>query len=104
MFSEQKLSQSGQETTKYWCKNLFTQTNITILNTKNCISKLSTAMFIKRETNGGKVHAYQKLLSFKMLVTYKESLNYISDNSVLCEAAFVGYNSIFCGTLSDIRC
>lgn len=31
--------------------------------------------------------------------------NFTSGNAVRCEAAFVGHNPIFCGTMSnDVRC
>ena len=44
------------------------------------MSELSIKMFTKRETRARKA------------------------NRVRCEATFVGNNSIFCGTLSDVRC
>ena len=75
MFSEEKLSQAGQKTNKVLVKSLFTQTRLTDLNIKNCISKLSIKMSIKWKTRAGKVYAYRILLSFKTSVTQKKFLN-----------------------------
>ena len=63
MFSEQKLSQVGQKNNKIMVK-------ITVLNLKNCRSKLSIEMFIKRKTKAEKTYAYRMLLGFKTLVTF----------------------------------
>ena len=60
-------------------------------------------MFIKRKTRAGRAHAYRMLLSFKTSVTQKK-LNLLPDNGVRCEVAFVGHNSIFYRTLSDVQC
>ena len=38
---------------------------------KNCISKLTIKMFIKRKTRAGQAYAYRMLLGFKTSVTYK---------------------------------
>ena len=43
--------------------------HFTGLNIKNCISKVSIKMFMKRKTRVGKVYAYRMLLSFKTWVT-----------------------------------
>ena len=50
MFSEEKMSYTGQKTNKVLVKNLFTQKHLMILNTKktakvNCVLK----MLIKRK-------------------------------------------------------
>ena len=43
------------------------------------------------------------LLSFKTLLNYNFFLFFFTpDNCVLCQAAFVGHNSNFCQTLSDV--
>ena len=49
MFSEEKLSQARQKLNKVLVKYLFTQTQLTILNKKKYISKLSIKMFIKKK-------------------------------------------------------
>ena len=49
-------------------------------------------------------YAYRMLLSFKTMVAYNKKINLTPDNCVHCEAAFVGHNSIFHRTLSDVRC
>ena len=59
MFSEDKMSQTGQKNQKVLIKNLFTQTHLTVLNA------------IKRKTRAGKAYAYRMFLSFKTSVTYK---------------------------------
>ena len=72
MFSEEKLSQTLQKSSKILVKNLFTQTHLTVLNIKgNCISKLSIKMFIKRKTRAERVYAYRMLLNFKTSATDK---------------------------------
>ena len=61
-------------------------------------------MFIERKTRAVKTYAYLMLLSLKNLVTFEKKFNFTPDNSCArCEADFVGYNSIFCRTLSDVR-
>ena len=70
MFSEDKLSHAGQKNNKVLVQKLFTQIYLTVLNTKNCISKLPTKMFIKRKTSAGKAYTYRTLLSFKTPATY----------------------------------
>ena len=60
-------------------------------------------MFVKRKTRAGKAYSYRMLLSFKMSVT-NNFFNFTPSNCVCCEAAFVGHNSIFYRTLSDIQC
>ena len=49
------------------------------------------------------VYAYQMLQSFKTSVTYKNNSSFTPDKCVRCETAFIGQNSIFCRTLSDVR-
>ena len=71
---------------------------------KNCISKVSIKMFIKRKVWAGNVYANRMLLNYKTSVTYKNIFDFTPDNCVRCEAAFVGHNSIFCRTLFDVRC
>ena len=44
MFPEEKLSQAEQKINKVLVKNLSTQTHLTVLKIKNCISKLSVKM------------------------------------------------------------
>ena len=46
MFSEEGLSQAGQKVNKLLVKNPFTRAHVTVLNIKNCRSKLSIKMFI----------------------------------------------------------
>ena len=48
-------------------------------------------------------YAYQMLQSFKTSVTYKNNSSFTPDKCVRCETAFIGQNSIFCRTLSDVR-
>ena len=69
IFSEEKLSQAGQKTSKVLVKNLFTQAQLTVLNIKKNLSKFSIEMFIKRTTTR-KSFAYRMLLSFKTSVTF----------------------------------
>ena len=45
-----------------------------VLNIKNCRSKLSIEMFIKRKNRSGKTYAFEMVLNFKTLVAYKKSL------------------------------
>ena len=45
--------------------NFFAPTHLTVFNKKNCLSKLSVKMFIKRKIRAGKAYAYRMLLSFK---------------------------------------
>ena len=47
---------------------------LTVLNIKNCRSKLSIEMFIERKDRSGKTYASEMVLSFKTLVAYKKSL------------------------------
>ena len=47
---------------------------LTVLNIKNCRSKLSIEMFIKRKNRSGKTYASEMVLNFKTLVAYKKSL------------------------------
>ena len=51
-------------------------------------------MFIKRKTRAGKAYDYQKLVNFKMLVTFKHFFNLTPDDCVGGEATFFGHNSI----------
>ena len=37
---------------------------------KNCISKLSIKIFMKRKTRAGKAYAYRMFLNFKKLITF----------------------------------
>ena len=85
MFSEEKLSQAGQKTTKYWY-NIFLVKHM-VFNIKESISKLPFDKKTERERP-----VLTESLSFKTSVT---------DNCVQCKAVFVGHNSIFCRTLSD---
>ena len=103
-FSEEKLSQAGQKNNKALISIFFTQTHLTVLNIKNCISKWSIKMFIKRTARAGNAYAYRMLLSLKMSLTYQKKINFMPGNCVHGEAAFVGYDSIFCRTLFDVRC
>ena len=84
------MSQTGQKTNKVLVEDPFTQTHLAVLNTKNCVSKLSIKMFIKK-IRAGKAYAYRMTS-----VTYN-FFNFTPDNCVRCEAAFVGHNSIFAG-------
>ena len=59
-------------------------------------------MFMKRKTRVGKAYTYRILLRFKTSVIYKKKFNFTPDSCVRCEAAFVGHNSVFCRTLSDV--
>ena len=59
-------------------------------------------MYIKRKNRVGKAYAYQMFLSFKTSVTCDFFFNFTPDNCVGCEADLIGYNSIFCDTLSDV--
>ena len=61
-------------------------------------------MFIKRTARAGNAYAYPMLLSFKMSSTYKKKINFMPDNCVHGDAAFVGYDSIFCRALFDVQC
>ena len=47
MFSEEKLSQAGQQINKVMIKNHFTLTHLMVLNIKKHLCKLSTKIFIK---------------------------------------------------------
>ena len=70
MFSEEKLSQAGQKNpTKYWYKIFLLKDIVRFGIWKDCISKLSINMFIKK-FNAVKAYAYRMLLSFKTSVTY----------------------------------
>ena len=44
---------------------------LTVLNIKNCVSKLSIKMFVKRIARAGKACAYRMVVSFKTPVKYK---------------------------------
>ena len=84
--------------------NFFAHPHPTVLNIKDCISKLSIKMFMKRKTNARKAYAYRMPLIFKTFVTYQKRINLTPDNCVRCEVTFVGHNLIFCRTLSDAWC
>ena len=74
MFSEEKLSQPGQKNHQFiGNKSFYLNTSNRLEYKKNCISKLSIKMFIKRKARGGKAYAYGMLLSFKAMVTYKQN-------------------------------
>ena len=62
MFSEEKLCQARQKLNKVLVKYLFTQTQLTIVNKKKYISKLSIKMFIKRKTRAGKIEFNRMLV------------------------------------------
>ena len=80
--SEEKLSKAEHKTNKVLVKNFFTQTHLTILNIKkNCISKLSNKIFMKRKTRAGKADGYRMLLSCKS-VTFFKKFNFPPDNSI----------------------
>ena len=81
-------------------ENIYTQIHLTVLNIKNCISKLSIKMFMKRKARKpGNDYAYRMLLSFKINL---EKTNFTLNSCVRFEAFFVGHGSNF---LSDIvRC
>ena len=51
MFSGEKLSLAGQKTNKVLVKNLFTQTQLMVVN------KLPIKAFVKRKTRAGKAYA-----------------------------------------------
>ena len=95
MFSEEKLSQAGQKTTKYWY-NIFLVKHM-VFNIKESISKLPIDKKTERERP-----VLTESLSFKTSVT--KIFNFTPDNGVHCKAVFVGHNSIFCRTLSDVHC
>ena len=50
-------------------------------------------MFIKRKTRVEKAYVYWMPMSFKTLVTDKNSLDFTPDSFVRHKAAFVGHNS-----------
>ena len=72
MFSEEKLPQSHQKQQQIGIKSCYSNASYSF-EYKNCISKLSIKMFIKRKTRAGKVFDYRIHLSFKTFVTYKKN-------------------------------
>ena len=69
---------------------------------KNCTSKFSIKMFIKRKPRPWKAYAYQMLVSFKKLVNQKKGGQVWLNTCVRCKAYFVEHSS---GFLPDIvRC
>ena len=48
MFAEEKLSQAEGKKQSIGMKSFLTSTQLVVLNMKNCISRLSFKMFIKR--------------------------------------------------------
>ena len=61
-------------------------------------------MFIIRRTRAGKAYALSNSCEPLDVGNLKSFFNFTPDNCVRCEADFAGHNSIFCGTLSDVRC
>ena len=90
MFSEEKLSQAGQKKpTKYWYKIFLLKYIVRFATWKNCISKLSIKIFIKKPKA---VKAY----SYRMTsVTHKIFFNFTPDNCVCCEAALSDITPFF---------
>ena len=104
MFSEEKLSHAGQKNQKSIGKKFsYSNRSYGFEYKKTCISKLSLKIFIKRKTRAEKAYLSRMLLSYKTSITYN-FFNFTPENCVHYEAVFVGHNSIFCRTLSDVRC
>ena len=90
MFSEEKLSQAGQKKpTKYWYKTFLLKYIVRFATWKNCISKLSIKIFIKKPKA-------VKTYSYRMTsVTHKNFFNFTPDNCVRCEAALSDITRFF---------
>ena len=70
MFSEEKLSQTGQKTANYWCKIFLLKHILRFEYKEKCLSKLSIKIFTKREARAWKAYAYQMLLSCWQLAIF----------------------------------
>ena len=70
MFSEENLSKQGKKQQSIGRKSSYSNTSSGFEYKKNCLSKLSITMFIKRETRAGKAYAYLMLLSLETPVAY----------------------------------
>ena len=101
MFSEEKLSQEVKKKKQesIGIKSFYLNASHGLEYEKNCITKLSIKIFIKKQY---RLMQYRMLLSFKMSITYKKTFNFTPDNCVRCEAAFIGHNSILHLTLFDV--
>ena len=75
MISDEKLSKVGQKKQQsIGIKSFYTNTSYGFEYKKNCISKFSIKVFIKRKTRAGKTCGYRMLLSFKKSVSHAGQL------------------------------
>ena len=99
MFSEEKLSQTGQKTANYWCKIFLLKHILRFEYKEKCLSKLSIKIFTKIEARAWKAYSY-----FWVVGNLQFFQKFTSDNCVRCEAAFVWRNSVFLPDAFNVHC